>query len=88
MRVYWQKSLVQSDQSGIRSVDARARIIRGDPFRYSYPSGLYSRNNSVKQTGWEPPPSGAVNGPPRRSRAPGQPVPNGTAAKRVNIPVV
>lgn len=52
VRVYWQKSLVQSDQSGIRSVDARARIIRGDPFRYSYPSGLYSRNNSVKQTGW------------------------------------
>lgn len=52
VRVYWQRSLVSSDQSGRRSIDSRARIVPGDPFRYGFPNGLYGRDNSVKQTGF------------------------------------
>ena len=52
VRVYWQRSSVSSDQSGLRTVDARASIIRGDPFRYGFPSGYYARNNSVEEKGY------------------------------------
>ncbi|KAG1390662.1 hypothetical protein G6F58_012928 [Rhizopus delemar] len=35
---------------GVRSVDSRATIIPGDPFRYGFPSGPYGRSNSIQQT--------------------------------------
>ena len=52
VRVYWQRSLVSSDQAGLRTVGARASIVRGDPFRYGFPSGYYARNNSVEEKGY------------------------------------
>lgn len=52
VRVYWQRSSVSSEQSGLRTVDARASIVRGDPFRYGFPSGYYARNNSVEEKGY------------------------------------
>ena len=48
--VYWQRMQLDSALDGERSRDARADIIRGDPFRYGFPSGAYGRNNSIRQT--------------------------------------
>lgn len=48
--VYWQRLRLDSALDGVRSVDARANIIPGDPFRYGFPSGNYGRNNSIQET--------------------------------------
>lgn len=52
VKLYWQQSRLSSDQYGVRSTDARARIIPGDPFRYGFPSGDYGRDNSIEETGY------------------------------------
>nr|WP_175211557.1 TonB-dependent receptor [Achromobacter anxifer] len=48
--VYWQRLQLDSSLNGIRSVDSRAYIIPGDPYRYGFPSGPYGRSNSIRQT--------------------------------------
>ena len=48
--VYWQRLQLDSSLNGIRSVDSRAYIIPGDPYRYGLPSGPYGRSNSIRQT--------------------------------------
>lgn len=48
--VYWQRLQLDSSPNGIRSVDSRAYIIPGDPYRYGFPSGPYGRSNSIRQT--------------------------------------
>ncbi|MCO4315988.1 TonB-dependent hemoglobin/transferrin/lactoferrin family receptor [Phyllobacterium sp. 21LDTY02-6] len=46
---YWVQQTLNNTTDGIRLPDARARIISGDPFRYGYPSGVYQRDNELKQ---------------------------------------
>lgn len=48
--VYWQRMRLDNALDGVRSVDSRARIIPGDPYRYGFPSGNYGRNNSIQET--------------------------------------
>lgn len=48
--VYWQRLQLDSSLNGVRSVDSRAYIIPGDPYRYGFPSGPYGRSNSIRQT--------------------------------------
>ena len=48
--VYWQRMRLDNALDGVRSVDSRATIIPGDPFRYGFPSGPYGRSNSIQQT--------------------------------------
>ncbi|MBB3147161.1 hemoglobin/transferrin/lactoferrin receptor protein [Phyllobacterium trifolii] len=46
---YWQQQILTKTTDGVRLPDSRARIIRGDPFFYGYPSGIYTRDNELKQ---------------------------------------
>lgn len=48
--VYWTRLRLDNALDGVRSVDSRAGIIPGDPFRYGFPSGPYGRSNSIQQT--------------------------------------
>ena len=48
--VYWTRLRLDNALDGVRSVDSRAAIIPGDPFRYGFPSGPYGRSNSIQQT--------------------------------------
>jgi len=48
--VYWQRLRLDQGLSGMRSRDARANIIPGDPFGYGYPAGAYGRDNSIQET--------------------------------------
>ncbi|MBV7483074.1 TonB-dependent receptor [Bordetella sp. BOR01] len=48
--VYWQRLRLDKGLDAMRSVDARASIIPGDPFRYGFPSGAYGRDNSIQET--------------------------------------
>ncbi|MCD0505710.1 TonB-dependent receptor, partial [Bordetella petrii] len=48
--VYWQRLRLDKGLDAMRSVDARARIIPGDPFRYGFPSGAYGRDNSIQES--------------------------------------
>ncbi|MGO4723363.1 MULTISPECIES: TonB-dependent hemoglobin/transferrin/lactoferrin family receptor [unclassified Inquilinus] len=52
LTLYWQQSERTDENSGLRSTDARAFIIPGDPFQYGYPSGRYTRNNRIEETLW------------------------------------
>lgn len=49
---YWQKEKINNTTDGIRLRDARASIIPGDPFRYGFPEGAYSRDNMLQQTSY------------------------------------
>lgn len=49
---YWQRQSVEFRQRGVRSRDARANIIPGDPFRYGFPSGPYGRDNDITEDGY------------------------------------
>lgn len=44
---YWTQQTLTNTTDAIRLPDARARIIRGDPFRYGFPSGVYKRDNEL-----------------------------------------
>lgn len=48
--VYWQRVSLDESLTGMRSVDSRANIIPGDPFRYGFPSGAYGRSNAIQET--------------------------------------
>ncbi|MBA8878699.1 TonB-dependent hemoglobin/transferrin/lactoferrin family receptor [Phyllobacterium myrsinacearum] len=45
--VYWTQQTLNNTTDAIRVPDARARAIRGDPFRYGFPSGVYKRDNEL-----------------------------------------
>jgi hemoglobin/transferrin/lactoferrin receptor protein len=45
---YWMQQTLGNTTDAVRLPDARARIIRGDPFRYGFPSGVYKRDNELK----------------------------------------
>jgi len=45
---YWMQQTLGNTTDAVRLPDARARIIRGDPFRYGFPSGVYKRDNELQ----------------------------------------
>lgn len=51
-KVYWQRLRLEDGSDGIHTDDPRARIIRGDPFMYGYPSGAYGRSNVIQESGF------------------------------------
>ncbi|WP_081991710.1 TonB-dependent hemoglobin/transferrin/lactoferrin family receptor [Inquilinus limosus] len=61
LTAYWLQTERVDGNDGLRGVDSRAGIIKGDPFQYGYPSGRYSRKNRIEQTLW------GVNGEAERT---------------------
>jgi len=49
-KIYWQQVSLESDLDAIRKPDPRSRIVRGDPFKYGYPFGEFSRRNSISES--------------------------------------
>jgi hemoglobin/transferrin/lactoferrin receptor protein len=49
LTVYWQEQERRDTTDGFRLRDSRA-FIPGDPFRYGFPTGIYSRDNQLEQT--------------------------------------
>jgi len=48
--VYWQRLQLDQGLDGVRTRDARANIIPGDPFKYGFPFGDYGRSNSIQES--------------------------------------
>lgn len=49
---YWQKQTRNNTTDGFRLPDSRASIIPRDPFRYGFPTGIYSRDNMLEETSY------------------------------------
>jgi hemoglobin/transferrin/lactoferrin receptor protein len=49
--LFWQRQRLETGQRGIRTRDRRADIIRGDPFRYGFPTGPYGRDSRIEEEG-------------------------------------
>lgn len=52
VRAYWQRQQVETTQDGVRTRDARANIIPGDPFQYGFPTGPYGRDSTIEEEGF------------------------------------
>lgn len=48
-QVYWHRLGLDNGLVGVRNSDARGAIIPGDPFRYGFPSGAYTRSNTIEE---------------------------------------
>lgn len=49
---YWQDEKLNATTDGVRLPDARGSAIPGDPFFYGYPSGIYQRDNWIRQSSY------------------------------------
>ncbi|MFN4087852.1 MAG: TonB-dependent hemoglobin/transferrin/lactoferrin family receptor [Alphaproteobacteria bacterium] len=52
LTAYWQRQTLNNTIDAVRDPDGRAFIIPGDPFRYGFPSGVFKRDNELKQTSY------------------------------------
>lgn len=52
LTVYWQKEKLNNSTDAFRLRDSRSFIIPGDPFRYGFPNGVYTRDNMIEETSY------------------------------------